>query len=175
MGKPTLGQLEAAVLDPLYSDNYQFLIPNLPAGVSDSTNSLLMLCRTATKPGVTVNAVEVQLYGHTLEYASNVMFGHDLSIDYVENRQARISSILETWASMIRKFGTQHGAFKSEYAVTAYLDLFDQKGNTIRKYHIFGVWPSSIPDLSMDGQSSNPISVNVTFKYDHWNLAEGSL
>lgn len=175
MPKPTLGQIESAVLDPMLSDNYQFLIPNLPAGVSDVSNQLLMLCRTATKPGITTNAVEVQLYGHTLEYAGNLTFAHDLTIEYVENRQAQISKILDDWSSLIRRFTTQHGAFKSEYAVTAYLDIFDQKGNVVRKYHIFGVWPSQVPDISFDGQASNIVSLSVTFKYDYWNLADNSL
>jgi len=165
-GKPTLGMISTAIPDPLLSDNYQLNFPQVPTGID--SKPLLMQCRTASKPGVTVNAVEVQLFGHTVEHASNKTFGHDMQAEYVENRSMQIHNILETWSNMIRGTQTQHGAFKTEYARDAYLTVFDQKGNVVYEYVIVNCWPSSVPDTSFDGSGSNLISVAVGFKYDYY-------
>jgi len=171
MGKPTLGQIAAAVLDPMLSDNFQLNFPSVPTGAN--SQPLLMQCRTASKPGWTINNVEVQLFGHTLEHAGNLTYGHDLTVEYVENRSAQISKILEDWGHMVRNPETQTGAYKSEYQRDGELTVFDQKGNTIRSYIIHGCWPSQLPDLPFDGQASNIISLSVTFKYDWWEVRGG--
>lgn len=165
MPKPTIGDIAASVPDPMLSDNFVLDIPSLPIGVS--ARPLLMQCRTATKPGMTINAVEVQLFGHTLEHAGNLTYNHDMSVEYLENRKAEILTILEGWAEFVRSHDTQHGAYKSEYARDGYLRIFDQKGIKVKEYRIVNMWPSQVPDVSFDGQSSNIIALSVTWKFDY--------
>lgn len=166
MAKPSLGQIHTAIPDPLLSDNFQLNFPSVPTG--DNAVPLLMQCRTASKPGVTLNSGEVQLFGHTIEHATNKTFGHDMSVEYVENRSMEIHSLLEKWANYIRGTQSQHGAFKNEYARDATLTVFNQKGDVVFEYVIVNCWPSSVPETSFDGASSNILSVAVTFKYDYY-------
>ncbi len=166
MPKPTLGNIATAVLDPLLSDNYQLNFPNIPTG--GKTTSLLMQCKTCSKPGVTLNTAEVQLFGHTLEHATNKTFSHDLAVNYVENRTMEIHEILEAWMEFIRATQTQHGNFKKEYARDAYLTVFDQKGNTVAEYVIVNCFPTSVPETAFDGGGSNILEVSANFKYDYY-------
>lgn len=169
MPKPSLGEVSASVLDPMLSDNFLLDIPNLPAGVGDG-KPLRIQCQSAVKPGMTINAVEVQVFGHTLEYAANKTFNHDMTVEYVENRSAQITSLLEAWANMCRSTESQHGAYKSEYARNAYFTIFDVKGNAVKEYEIHGLWPSVVPDISFNGSSSSLITLSVTWKFDKYTL-----
>jgi hypothetical protein len=162
--KPSFGDVANSILDPMLSDNFLLDIPNVPGG--QNGQPLRMQCKSAAKPGVTVNAVEVQVFGHTLEFASNLTYGHDMSVEYVENRSGQITTILENWAKLIRDNETQSGEFKKVYAVNGIFTIFDQKGNSVKEYKIENMWPSQIPDLSFDGSSSSIISLSATFKYD---------
>ena len=166
MAKPTLGDIIAAVPDPMLSDNFVLDIPNLPIAVSPLP--LLMQCRTATKPGMTINAVEVQLFGHTVEHAGNLTYNHDMNVEYLENRKAEIQTILEGWAEYVRQHDTQHGAYKSEYARDGYLRIFDQRGVKVKEYRIVNMWPSVVPEVQFDGQASNIIALSATFKFDYY-------
>lgn len=166
--KPTLGDIAASVLDPMLSDNYLLNIPDVPGG--GNANALRMQCTSAVKPGSTINAVEVQVFGHTLEYAANKTFSHDMSVEYVENRTGQITAALEAWADLIRGTETQLGGYKSEYARSAYFTIFDNKGQTVREYEIVGLWPSAVPDLSFNGSSSSIITLSVSWKYDYYKL-----
>ena len=171
MPKPSLGQISAAVLDPMLSDNFQMNFASVPTGAN--SQPLLMQCRTANKPGWTINSLEVQLFGHTTEHAGNLTYGHDLTLDYVENRSAQISKIIEDWGKFVRDPATQTGNYKADYQRDGELTVFDQKGNVVRSYIIHGCWPSSLPDVSFDGASSSIISLSVGFKYDWWEVRGG--
>lgn len=166
--KPTLGDIAAAVLDPMLSDNYLLDIPNIPGG--GNAQALRMQCTSATKPGSTLNAVEVQVFGHTLEFAGNKTFSHDMSVEYVENRQGQITTLLENWAEVIRATETQTGGYKSEYARSGIFTIFDNKGETVKEYEIHGMWPSAVPDLAFQGSSSSIITLSVSWKYDHYTV-----
>ena len=172
MGKPNVGDIIQAVQDPMLSDNFQLNFPRIPSG--ESTTPLLMQCRTATKPGMTINAVEVQVFGHTLEYVGNLTYSHDMSVEYVENSKGVIHAILERWADFCRSHRTQHGAKKADYAVDAYLTIFDVDGSIVREYTIKNCWPKTVPDTSFDGSGANLISVATSFAYDYYELKGGA-
>lgn len=167
MPKPTLANIMAAIPDPMLSDNFELQIPNPPAGVGNGL-PFTMQCRTAQKPGVTINPVDIQLFGHQVEHAGNLTYTHDLTVEFVENRMADITTRLEAWADMIRSHESQHGAFKSEYARDANFIIYDQKGNIVKQYVLVNCWPSQVPELPFDGQAANAISLSVTFKYDYY-------
>lgn len=166
MPKPSFGEVAASVVDPMLSDNYMLNIPNIPIG--NDVGQLRLQCRSAAKPGQTINAVEVQVFGHTLEYAGNLTYSHDMNVDFVENRSGQVVSLLEAWAGFIRNDESQHGAYKNEYARDGIFTIYDNKGNVVKEYKIEGMWPSQIPDLSFDGSSSQLITLSVSFKYDRY-------
>jgi hypothetical protein len=168
MPKPTLGDVAASVLDPMLSDNFLLDIPNVPGG--GNPQPLRVQCQSAVKPGMTINAVEVQVFGHTLEYASNKTFNHDMTVEYVENRSAQITTTLEQWGNFCRSTQSQHGAYKAEYARNGYFTIFDNKGTIVREYEIHNMWPSVVPDINFNGTSSSLITLSVTFKFDHYTL-----
>jgi hypothetical protein len=170
--KPTLGQIAASVLDPMLSDNFLLDIANIPGG-GDYT-ALRLQCTSAVKPGFTINAVEVQVFGHTLEFAGNKTFNHDMTIEYVENRSAQVTTTLENWGNLVRDTETQTGAYKTEYARNGYFTIFDQMGKAVREYEIFNMWPSVVPDLSFNGSSSSVITLSTTFKFDYYKLRGGA-
>lgn len=166
MAKPTFADVQNAVPDPLLSDNFLLNIPNIPT--NDSPLPLMFQCRTVAKPGKTINAVEVQLFGHTQEHAGNTTFSHDMSVEYVENRRAQIHTIIEAWMELCRSDETQTGEYKNEYARDAFLQLFDQKGIVVKEYKIEGLWPNTMPETSLNGAASDLIALQVGFKYDRY-------
>ncbi len=166
MPKPSLGDIISSVPDPMLSDNFSLEIPNIPTGASSTP--LYMQCRTAAKPGITINAVEVQLFGHTTEHAGNLTYSHDMSVEYLDNRKAQIMTLIEDWCELCRSHETQHGSYKNEYARDAYLKIYDQKGLTVVTYQIVGLWPNTMPETQFDGQASNVIAHQIGFKYDYY-------
>ena len=140
--------------DPLLSDNYELLIPTLPDGVANqdaASRSLRIQCRTAIKPGTTIEEVLIEVFGHTLRYAGKRTVTGSMSVEYVENNRFDIYTILEQWSDVARTFEEQGGATKDEYSVTATFIIYDQSGTDagiIATYDIIGCWPKTVPDLN---------------------------
>lgn len=165
MPKPTLGAIQAAVVDPMLSDHYSLVFGAVPSG--GNAAPLTLLCQQATKPGMTIEPVDVVLFGHQLEFGGRLTYTHDLNVTYVENRLNQISNTIEGWAEMIRSHNTQHGAYKAEYQTNARMIIYDQAGAVTAIYKIFNVWPSTVPEIQFDGTGGNLITMQVGFKFDY--------
>jgi hypothetical protein len=182
--KPTIVQI-AKILDPMLSDNFLFEI-NLPTkiigmaikslngggGITTATEVLRLQCRTASKPGSTIEPVPVDLFGHSIQYAGRLTFSHSMSVEYVEDRRGAVTQILTAWQNLCRKVLTQSGDYKLEYTGTGILTIFDQAGLETNKYTIKNMWPSEVPDMAFDGSGANLITVSSTFTYDYYYEGE---
>jgi hypothetical protein len=168
-------------MDPMLSDNFLLTIPSIPLaagtkGGDSSGKSLALQCRTVSKPGVTLENVEVALFGHTLQYVGRKTFSHDMTVEFVENRNGVIQQTLEGWAEFCRATQTQLGNYKGGsttqaaggYARTGILDVYDVTGLLKMQYQIVNLWPSSVPEVAFDGSSATLITLSVTFKYDYY-------
>jgi hypothetical protein len=181
MPKPTITDV-AKILDPMLSDNFVFEIVKIPdevlsasasSGTLQPAEAFRVQCRTASKPGSTIEPVPVDLFGHSLQYAGRLTFSHSLSIEYVESKDGYITTLLEAWQKMCRTVDSQHGQYKSKYAGTGRLSIFDQVGDKPTKiYTLYGIWPSEVPDMSFDGSGANLITVSCTFTYDYYKPGE---
>lgn len=177
MPKPNLQQV-LSVADPMLSDNFQLEISNIPGGGSD--RALLLQCKSAVKPGMTLSEVEVAVFGHVLKHAGRLEYSHEMSVEYYETWSGEITRILERWLEWGRSHTTQHGHFKnpsdgSGYARDCYLTIFNQVGDVSLRYKLINMWPSSVPDISFDGSSVSNISLSATFKYDAYEIVTSTV
>lgn len=164
MAKPTLSEV-LRVKDPMLSDNFELLIPKVPGG--GSAKALRIQCKTAVKPGSTVNEVLQELFGHAVVHAGSVAFSHDLPVTYLEDSKGTITSTLEAWKKEIRDHETQSGNYKADYATDAEFHIYDQAGKKVMTYKIINIWPNTIPDLQFDGATSTQgIELSANFKFD---------
>lgn len=173
MAKPQLGKILSVIKDPMVSDQFTLEFPKPPTGGAD-VEPLMIHCQQAVKPGMTVNEVQVQLFGHTLVYAGNLTYSHDMQVTFVENVRGGIMRALERWAEKCRNHLTQHGEFFAGYTDDATLTIFDNVGNASLIYKIYGIWPSSIPDTQFDGTNANLITHGVSFKYQYYECIGGA-
>ena len=164
MPKPTLSNV-LDVHDPLLADNFEMTFASVPGG--GDNRKLTVQCKTAIKPGTTLTEVEIELFGHKVMHAAKREYSHDMSIEFVEDSDGTITTALENWMEIARATATQHGAYKSDYAVDAVFLIFDQTGETTMEYKIKNCWPNSVEDLSFDGSGGAAIPASATFKFDH--------
>jgi hypothetical protein len=64
--------------------------------------------------------------------------------------------------------------FKSEYAVTATLNIFDAKGATKESYEIHGFWVKAVQDLTFDGMAT-ALPCNVEFAFDDYTRVQNPM
>lgn len=174
MGKVTLSEMKS-VGDPLLSDSFELVVPNLPTGLNSEGGRWMRLqCKTVNKPGMTIEEVLQEAHGHTLRYAGRKTFSGTITVEFFENADMRSHKLLEDWMNIERTTEEQRGLFKSEYAVTAYLNIFDNKGNTTETYEIHGFWCKSVQDLSFDGMAQ-ALPCNAEFAFDDYTRSKNPM
>lgn len=153
--------------DVMDSQHFRLLFGNIPG--SEDSRPLTILCQTAVIPGVTVEPVEVSLHGHTVRFRGKQTFSGTFSVGFVEVSSYEIMSRLRKWKEFTvgTNSATSQG-FKNRYSVTAELEVMDITGVVADRLKIFGVWPSEVPEVQLDGQSSQAMLVQPTFTFDYF-------
>lgn len=164
MPKPTLTNV-LSVKDPMLSDNFDMTFSSVPGG--GDARQLTIQCKTAIKPGTTLQEIEIELFGHKVMHAAKRSWTNDMSIEFIEDHTGNITRALENWAELIRGANSQHGKFKKEYAVDAVFTIYDQTGAVAMVYKIINCWPSEVPELQFDGSGGQNMTLSASFKFDH--------
>lgn len=163
MPKPSLDDI-MDIKDPMLNDNFDFTFASIPGG--GDRRQFTVQCKTAVKPGMTIQEVEVSLFGHVVNHAAKKVFSKTFTLEIIDNNKGDIARGLEDWAELIRGTDTQHGEFKAKYAVKGVLKIYNQKGDVAAEYEIKNCFPSEIPESQFDGEGGAIITVSPTFKYD---------
>jgi hypothetical protein len=140
---------------------------NIP-GSGDSA-PMTILCQTASIPGVNVEPVEVGLHGHTVRFRGRKVFSGTFSVGFVENTNYDIQKRLRKWSEYT--VGTNSSAsqgYKSDYSLTAELELYDITRKVADRLSIYGVWLQDLPEVQLDGQSAQAMLINPTFTFDYF-------
>lgn len=164
MPKPNLDNI-LDVHDPMLSDNYDLTFASIPGG--GNNRQFTIQCKTAVKPGSSIQEVEIELFGHKVMHAAKRTWTNDMSIEFVEDSKGTITKALENWLELIRKAETQHGVFKKDYAVKAIFTIYDQTGAPTARYDIINCWPNQVQDLQFDGSGGQALPASASFKFDH--------
>ena len=101
MAKPALAEV-LQIVDPMLSDNFELILSPPPGVAGINAQALRIQCKTATKPGMTIETVQYELFGHTVEFAGKLTYSHTMSVEYVENFQGTITRSFENWIEVAR-------------------------------------------------------------------------
>lgn len=195
MAKSNLNEMHQ-IADPWLSFEFELVIPYIPgetlragpivgapnnADVEDtlarqygtknsSTGYMRILAQAVTIPGKSIEQVLVQLTGGELSFAGLNKPEHELSVTFVDRRDMTIYKALNRWFEYCRSHKTQHGHYKSEYSVTSTVRIFDQRSLTVDQFKVYGMWPSQVPQVSLEATGSTAVQHQVTFQCDFCEL-----
>lgn len=170
MPKPTLDNI-LSISDPMLSDNFELIFGNVPSiSGTGNTEALRLQCKTASKPGMSMEQVSYDLFGHTVKFAGKLTFSHTMSINYVETWKGDATRTLENWLEVGRGVQSGHGKFKAEYASPATLIIYNQMGEISLQYKIVNMWPTEVPEVEFDGSSAEPVTLAATFSFDYYTI-----
>lgn len=159
--------------DPLQSDFFELVIPNVPGAAADAASALRVACQSVELPAKMLEVVQKELAGNQLQYAGRSLTDHDVTTTFMENRRLKIHQSLRNALQFTRAQATQVGNYKSAYARRGVLNVFDQMGLQVGSFVLKNLWLNNLGVLSFDGTASNPVMIQATWQIDSWEPAEG--
>ena len=144
--------------------NFDLYVPSMPGG--GDSRQLETKIQTTSVPGVTIEPVIVPLHGNEVVYAGREVFAHTLECTALETRDMGTRNAIRRWMNFARSQRNNSGSYKTEYAVTVELVLYDDVPSPIQSIFLVNGWPSAIADLALDGSFSTAGSYSFTLSYD---------
>jgi hypothetical protein len=143
------------------------------------------LVKASSLPGDTVEEIVVTWQGADYKMAGRRTFDAwnvSLNID----RNSAIRRDLDAWMKAIHKIDTTNdyaygvpGAEQSptgdvgSYFSQQTMQLLDYNGEVITAVTLYGAWPSAITETSLDYQSMEVATFDVTFTYQYHEFSDG--
>ena len=153
-----------STLDPLQSWAWDILIPVIP-GIADSREITYKAVSTQI-PDSSVEQVGLEAHGVKLNFAGRRVWSGRWEATLFESRNAGTRDGLFRWLEYMRSWENNSGTYKSEYSVTAALQLYDDRPLVVREIQLYGLFPLEIGAVQLE-QSSEIIRYNVTFSFDY--------
>lgn len=163
--------------DAQSTEEFDFVIPNIPGGSGVTDRDLAVICQQAVYPGRSNEIMEVEVHSGKLMFSGKARMPNTMSIAYIERYDMLVTNTFQEWFEFQR--GTNSGVaggYKREYAVDgAVLIKYDVTGAVADVITFYGLQPADLPDQQLDVSSSNAYIVTVEFRYDFYESRNVSL
>lgn len=165
MARASVQNLQS-VADPALAWNFSFTIPYMPG--SADTRNLVFKCQAATKPGMTLEVVDAALHGVNIPYASRKTYSHRMTVRFMEDTNWQTREQFRRWMDISRDWITNTGSFAATYKVTCDLVSYNDLPEVADITRIYGMWPTNMNDVQLDGSTGDIIFQEIEFAYDYW-------
>lgn len=153
-----------AVGDPAQVWNFDLFLPAIPG--SADTRALTWKCMTTALPGFLLDSVAAALHGVELRFAGRANYSHTFNSSFLETSDWSGRSQILAWKESARSWKNNSGSTSAAYKVPAQIVLYDDLPSVQRTINIYGLWPSEVADIELNGGESAIVQMNVTWQYD---------
>jgi hypothetical protein len=132
------------------------------------------LIKTAALPSSNVSALPVAFRGRTLQVAGDRTF-ESWTFNVINDGDFSIRSAFENWMNKINRVSDNTGVVDPAlYHADAFVYQLDRNGETLRAYHFYDIFPTSVSriDLSYDTESIEEFSVEMQVLW--WEAIKGN-
>lgn len=170
MASTNLYDVRGILSDAQDTEKFDFIIPGIPGGIAGDGRAMAIACQQAVYPGRSNEIMEAPIHGTQVNFAGRAIMPRTLNIVYIETHELMVTNIMQNWFEY--QTGTISGVasgYKSQYSVDgAVVYKYDVTGRIADTAVFYGLQPEEMPDVTLDGSSTNLWTVNLTFRYDFY-------
>ncbi len=130
---------------------------------------LEFLCKSASIPGSTIEAIDVPYLGRNIKVAGNRIFD-DWSVTIFNDIDFGIRKAVEKWMDDINGHQSNLGfARANDVYSDAQVQQLGRDGAVLATYSVRDMFPTSLSEISLGFEENNSIEeFEVTFAYNYW-------
>mgnify|MGYP001380576586 CR=1 FL=1 len=153
---------------------------DIPTGTGDifDGTSLGLFAKGTSIPGATIGTVIVPYFGREVKLAGNRTFP-EWTITVLNDENFAIRSQFERWMNTINGHGTNKrtsGSGSNSYVKTASVKQYTKDASVSAKYSFVNMFPTDLSEITLDwGDNDTVEEYTVTFSYDYWIRAKGTI
>lgn len=132
------------------------------------------LIKTAALPSSSVSSLDVAFRGRTLKVAGDRGF-ESWTITVINDTDFALRSAFENWMNKINRVSDNTGVTNPAlYHADAFVYQLDRNGETLRAYHFYDIFPTSIGAIQLDYGNENIQEFFVEMQVHWWEAVKGN-
>jgi hypothetical protein len=152
------------------------VVISFPSAAPADTNVLdksRFLIKTAALPASTITPLPVAFRGRVLQVAGDRTF-ETWSITILNDTDFIIRSAFENWMNTINRVSDNTGVTDTaEYTADAFVYQLDRDGSTLRAYHFYDLFPTSITSIPLSSDTEGIQEFTVEMQVLYWEAIKG--
>jgi hypothetical protein len=147
--------------------------PTIAQADSNVLDKSRFLVKTAALPASNIAPLDVPFRGRTLKVAGDRTFD-SWTITIINDTDFAIRSAFENWMNKVNRLSDNTGATDPTlYQADAYVYQLDRDGSTLRAYHMYDLFPTSVSAIPLDYGTSTIEEFTVEMQVLWWEAVKG--
>jgi len=148
--------------------------PNIAPADINVLDKSRFLVKGANLPASNVTPIDVPFRGRTLKVAGDRSF-ESWTVTVINDTDFSIRSAMENWMNKINRVSDNTGETNpASYTADAFVYQLDRDGSTLRAYHFYDIFPTSIGAIPLDYNISTIQEFPVEFQILWWEAVKGN-
>ena len=148
--------------------------PDIAPADTNVLDKSRFLVKGANLPASNVAALDVPFRGRTLKVAGDRTF-ESWTVSILNDTDFAIRSAFENWMNKINRVSDNTGTTDpTSYTADAFVYQLDRDGSTLRAYHFYDIFPTSIGAITLDYNTPNIQEFTVEFQILWWEAIKGT-
>ena len=148
--------------------------PDIAPADTNVLDKARFLVKGANLPASNVAPIDVPFRGRTLKVAGDRTF-ESWSVTVINDTDFAIRSAFENWMNRINRVSVNTGETDpTAYSADAFVYQLDRDGSTLRAYHFYDIFPTSIGAITLDYGTSTIQEFPVEFQILWWEAMKGN-
>jgi hypothetical protein len=147
--------------------------PDIAPADTNVLDKARFLVKGANLPASNVAPIDVPFRGRTLKVAGDRTF-ESWTVTVINDTDFAIRSAFENWMNRINRVSDNTGVTDpTAYTADAFVYQLDRDGTTLRAYHFYDIFPTSIGSITLDYGTSTIQEFPVEFQILWWEAVKG--
>jgi hypothetical protein len=148
--------------------------PDIAPADTNVLDKARFLVKGANLPASNVTPIDVPFRGRTLKVAGDRTF-ESWTVTVINDTDFAIRSAFENWMNRINRVSDNTGVTDpTAYTADAFVYQLDRDGSTLRAYHFYDIFPTSIGAITLDYNTPNIQEFPVEFQILWWEAIKGN-
>lgn len=147
--------------------------PDIAPADTNVLDKARFLVKGANLPASNVAPLDVAFRGRVLKVAGDRTF-ESWTVTVINDTDFAIRSAFENWMNRINRVSDNTGVTDpTAYTADAFVYQLDRDGSTLRAYHFYDIFPTSIGSITLDYNTSTIQEFTVEFQILWWEAVKG--
>jgi hypothetical protein len=149
--------------------------PDIAPADANVLDKARFLVKGANLPASNIAFIDVPFRGRTLKVAGDRSF-ESWTVTILNDTDFAIRSAFENWMNKINRVSDNTGVTDpTSYTADAFVYQLDRDGSTLRSYHFYDVFPTSVGAITLDYATGNNVEeFTVEMQVLWWEAIKGN-